>query len=93
MTYNIIVEDEAKYDLINIYNYITQNDSSAKAKKFILELKKSILSLETMPYRCRDSHYVEDKNSKDLIYKKYTIVFKIIDKNIHILTIFRQKKF
>ena len=76
MTYNIIVENEARYDLINIYNFITQNDSSVKAKKFIFELKKSMLSLETMPHRCRDSHYIEDKDTRDLIYKKYPVDYR-----------------
>jgi len=93
MIYNIIVEDEAKCDLQNIYDYISKNDSSSKAKKFILELQKSIVSLDKMPFRCRDSYYISDKDCKDLIYKKYTIVFKIIDKTIHILTIFRQKSY
>jgi len=93
MTYNIIVEDEANLDLLSMYNYISDNDSSHKAKKFILELEKKIISLESMPHRCRNSYYIDDIDTKDLIYKKYTIVFKIIKENIHILTIFRQKAF
>ncbi|PHQ66050.1 MAG: hypothetical protein COB99_00590 [Sulfurimonas sp.] len=46
-----------------------------------------------MPYRCRKSYYVDDEDTRDLIYKKYTIVFKIIENNIHILTLFRQRTF
>ena len=93
MTYSVVVEPEAQNDLLNIYTYISLNDSSKKAEKFILELKQKILSLETMPYRCRESHYVEDKDTRDLIHKKYTIVFKIINKSLHVLTIFRQKSY
>jgi len=34
----------------------------------------------------------ELKNTiKTLIYKKYTIVFKIIDAKVHVLTIFKQR--
>lgn len=46
-----------------------------------------------MPYRCRESLYIDDKDVRDMIYKKYTIVFKIINENIHILTVFRQRAF
>lgn len=93
MIYNIVVENEALKDLENIYSYISEQDSINKAKKFILELQKQINSLNEMPYRCRKSHYIDDENTRDLIYKKYTIVFKIINNNIHILTLFRQRAF
>ena len=46
-----------------------------------------------MPHRCRKSYYVDDENTRDFIYKKYTIVFKIVDSNVHILTLFRQREF
>ncbi|PLY10258.1 MAG: hypothetical protein C0628_09920 [Sulfurimonas sp.] len=50
-------------------------------------------SLSQMPHRCRKSYYVEDEDTRDLIYKKYTIVFKIIEQNVHILTLFKQRTF
>ena len=91
MTYKIIIEPEALQDLFNIKSYITTQDSTTKANRFILELKEKIKSLNEMPYRCRKSYYANDEETHDLIYKKYTIVFKILDDEVHILTIFRQK--
>ena len=93
MVYKILVEPEALQDLINIKTYITKQDSSSKAKKFISELQKNIKTLNEMPHRCRKSYYTNDENTHDLIYKKYTIVFKNININIHILTIFRQREY
>lgn len=93
MLYNIIVEPEALEDLQNIYSYISEQDSKNKARKFILELQKKINSLNDMPQRCRKSYYVDDEDTRDLIYKKYTIVFKIIEQNVHILTLFKQRTF
>lgn len=93
MSYTVLVENEANKDLQSIFKYISKNDSSVKAKKFILELSKKIESLNSIPYRCRGSYYSDDTNTRDLIYKGYTIVFKIINKNVHILTIFRQHSF
>jgi plasmid stabilization system protein ParE len=45
MSYTVLVENEANKDLQSIFKYISKNDSSVKAKKFILELSKKIESL------------------------------------------------
>jgi len=93
MIYEVIVEPEAIKDLVNIKTYITQQDSSNKANKFISELKHNIKTLSEMPQRCRKSYYTDTKNTHDLIYKKYTTVFQIIEKRVHVLTIFRQREY
>lgn len=93
MIYQIIVEPEAFTDLLSIKTYITQQDSQTKANKFISELKNNIKTLNEMPQRCRKSHYSDDENTHDLIYKKYTTVFKIIDDKVYVLTIFRQRTY
>jgi len=91
MLYKVIIEVEAFRDLLQIKAYITNQDTQTKANKFISELRKSIKTLNKMPMRCRKSHYTNDENTHDLIYKKYTIVFKIIDDKVHVLTVFKQK--
>jgi len=93
MTYKIIIQPEAIDDLYTIKSYITRSDSIKKANKFISELKQSIKSLETMPMRCRKSYYTDDENSHDLIYKKYTIVFKIIKDTVYVVSVFRQREY
>ena len=60
MTYRVIVEPEALQDLINIYNFISKNDSKNKATKFIRELEHSIASLSEMPLRCRKSGWTNE---------------------------------
>ena len=80
-------------DLESIFGYISQNDSVGKAKIFLEELKIQIQTLDNMPFRCRKSYYTEALDTYDFIYKGYTIVFKVIDTTVHILTIFRQKNF
>ncbi len=91
MTYAITVGSEAKDNLKAIYDYIEKQDSTSKAKNFIYELQNSVNSLESMPFRCRTSIYNNDDAVRDLIYKGYTIVFKVHDQTVHILSIFRQK--
>jgi plasmid stabilization system protein ParE len=93
MIYKIIVEPEAFEDLINIKTYITREDSITKAQQFLSELQRKIKTLSSMPNRCRKSLYTDAQNAHDLIYKKYTIVYKIIDDTVHILTIFKQRNY
>jgi len=92
MIYNIVVEPEAISDLINIKLFISK-DSPNRANNFITELKDKIKTLQNMPQRCRKSLYTQVKDSYDLIHKRYTIVYKIINDNVHILTIFRQRAY
>ena len=91
MSYDIIIEPEAQQDLRDIFNYIAENDSIAKAQSFIEHLQTAINSLEFMPQRCRKSLYIDDKNTKDLIHRGYTICYHILESNIHIVAVFRQR--
>jgi len=93
MEYTVVVEPEALSDLKNIYQYILKQDSKTKATTFINELHKIMASLNIMPNRCRKSYYLDKQNTKDLIYKGYSIVFQIRTTNVHVLAIFRQKSF
>ncbi|MFA5215502.1 type II toxin-antitoxin system RelE/ParE family toxin [Sulfuricurvum sp.] len=93
MTYSILVEPEDLQDLKNIFHYISEQDSKNKAADFINELRNAITSLSTMPYRCRKSFYTDDENTRDMIYKGYTIVFNVREDKVHVLTLFRQKTF
>jgi plasmid stabilization system protein ParE len=91
LKYNIIIEPEAENDLLNIFSYIKENDSEVKARNFIKKLQKSINSLSFMPQRYRNSHYIEDGRTKDLIYHGYTICYHILNESVHIVAIFRQR--
>jgi len=93
MTYIIILEPGAVQDLLSIKEFITQEGSKYRASHFIGELKKSIASLSEMPMRCRQSLYLEAENTRDLIYKGYTIVFQIREDYVYVLAIFRQKAY
>ena len=91
--YFIIVEPEAQNDLESIFKFISINDTKAKAKLFLTEIKTQIRTLDILPFRCRKSYYTEEADTYDLIYKGYTAVYKVIGNNIHILAIFRQKNY
>jgi plasmid stabilization system protein ParE len=87
--YNPIFESE----LLHIVNYIAKDKPNASIK-FALELEKSILDIPLFPFKYKPSSYFDDKNVRDMTYKRYTVVYEInLDTNtIEILKIFNQNK-
>lgn len=69
--------------LENQIDYIAL-DSPARARIFKSKLLAHIRQIPNHPYQYRKSIYFEDKNIRDLIYKGYTIVFRITDTTIEI---------
>ncbi len=91
MHYKIIIEPTAEHDLQTIFNYIKDNDSQNQAKNFIKKLQTAINSLSFMPKRCRDSLYIKDGKTKDLIYHGYTICYYIGENIVYVVAVFRQR--
>jgi len=75
----------------NIWDYIAQ-DSKNRANKFKKEIKRLIEDIHYMPYKCRKSIYFDDDNIRDLIYRGYTVVYKI-DEEKSIITVLGIKKY
>ena len=87
--YNPIFENE----LLHIVNRIAEDKPNASIK-FALELEKSILDIPIFPFKYKPSSYFDDKNVRDMTYKRYTVVYEVnLDANtIEILKIFNQNK-
>jgi plasmid stabilization system protein ParE len=87
--YNPIFENE----LLQIVNHIAKDKPNASIK-FAIELEKSILDIPIFPFKYKPSTYFNDKNVRDMTYKKYTVVYEVnLDANtIEILKIFNQNK-
>jgi len=80
-----------KTQLLNILKYIAK-DKLIASENFYSDLNEQIESLINSPLKCRQSFYSNDKNVRDMIFKKYTIQFKIYKHKISILKIFNKNK-
>jgi plasmid stabilization system protein ParE len=87
----IIYEPKFINSFYNIWDYISQ-DSKNRADKFKKELKVLIEDIPFMPYKCRKSIYFNDETIRDLIYKGYTIVYKV-NESRETITIIGIKKY
>jgi plasmid stabilization system protein ParE len=89
----IIRSRKFQINLLVILQHIAKDKVSA-SRNFQQELDNLIKNIPNFPYKYRQSVYFEDKNVRDLIYKKYTINYEInLEENsIEILNIFNQNK-
>ena len=76
--------------LDQILDYIA-NDSLNRSLLFNRQLQKCINNLANMPFKYRKSHYYDDPNVRDMIFKGYTIPYLIDeqDSKIILLDIFK----
>jgi len=65
---------------LEIYHFIAE-DSVNRAEIFEKELKNAMLNATHYPYKHRKSRYFASQNIRDLIFKGYTIPFKIDEDN------------
>ena len=77
----------------SIISFIAR-DSVSRAKSFKQQLDSRIDDLVHFPYKYRQSIHHTNKEVRDLIYKGYTIVYRIniVDDKIEILEIFKWTK-
>ena len=80
-----------KTQLLKILAHIAKDKVSA-SEKFYTNLDKQINDLVHSPLKCRQSFYSDDTDVRDLIFRKYTIQFKIYENKISILKIFNKNK-
>jgi plasmid stabilization system protein ParE len=74
----IIFKESFIRRLENQVEYIAP-DSPVQARKFKTELLNKIKQIPLNPTQNRKSVYFEDNTIRDLIYKGYTIVYRITD--------------
>jgi toxin ParE1/3/4 len=91
--YQVNLAQQAQNDLEQIFYYIAA-DSINNAENFVVQLEKKVYSLEIFP----DRHPLIPENEffgtdyRHLIYKKYRIVYRIVEKSVFVLRIFHGAK-
>ena len=91
--YQVNLTRHAQDDLEKIYYYIA-DESINSAVNFVLQLEKKVYSLEDFPDR---NPFIPENeffgtDYRHLIYKKYRIIYRIVEKSVYILRIFHGAK-
>ncbi|KIM12858.1 MAG: hypothetical protein KU38_03780 [Sulfurovum sp. FS08-3] len=69
-------------------------DKIGASKKFRIQLDKALDNMVDFPYQYRQSIYFNNKEIREMIFKGYTIVYRIKTEtqSIEIVSIFNQNK-
>jgi len=82
----IIYEEKFIDTFTNIWDFIAL-DSESRANQFKEELKNKIEDLVHMPYKFKQSIYFNCEEIRDLVYKGYSIPYKVDEVNNQIVVI------
>jgi len=83
----IIWTHEALERLLEIEHFISQ-DSPERAEKFVDQIIEHAESLSDGPLRGRTVPEISNPDIRELIFRKYRIVYRINGNNLDILTVF-----
>jgi len=89
----IIYKPTFSKQLKHIINYIAQDKPGASVN-FKNKLKENINLIPNNPYKYEQSQYFNDKNIRNMTFKKYTIIYRVrpIKQEIEIVRIFNRNK-
>ena len=84
----IVYDEKFVSKLHVVWEYIAQ-DSKTRANTFKRELRLNIENIPNFPYKYRRSTWFDFDNTRDLIFKGYTLPYAIYEDKIIVLDIFK----
>ena len=90
MGLSVFLTKDAATDLAELYYYLLINDSPRKAEYVLQQNEKNLSSLSEFPQRGvypNELLRIGVREYREIFYKPYRIIYRIIEKNIYILLI------
>ena len=87
MKYKVLITKTAEEDIFEIYKYVYQNDSPAKADKLFKRIQEAILDLEEFPTRGHIPEELERINVTgylEIHYKPYRIFYQVLNQTVYV---------
>ncbi|HKJ81824.1 MAG TPA: type II toxin-antitoxin system RelE/ParE family toxin [Ignavibacteriaceae bacterium] len=87
MSYKLLIDPLAKTDIIDIYNYVAENDSIENAKKLLSNLETTYLKLENLPTRGHIPPELRNtgiRRYREIHFKPYRIIYEIINNVVYV---------
>lgn len=89
-TWKVQVTSKFKIKFIETLEFISKDKPQA-AKNFKKEALKKIEALSYMPFRNMQSIYFENENIRDLIFKGYTFIYEINERNVVVFSLHKHQ--
>jgi toxin ParE1/3/4 len=86
----VLLTNDAAQDLAELYDYISLHDAPEKADYVLTQIEKIFSSLSESPERGaypKELLLVGIREYREIFFKPYRIIYRIIDRNIYVLLI------
>ena len=90
MPFQVFLTDDAARDLEDLYDYIELHDVPGKADLVLEQIEKVFINLSENPLRGaypRELLAIGLKEYREIFFKPYRIIYRIMDENVYILVI------
>jgi toxin ParE1/3/4 len=90
MSFVVFLTDDAGRDLEELYDYIALHDTPQKADYVLGQIERVFSRLSEFPERGphpKELRMLGIREYREIYFKPYRIIYRVIDKNIYILLI------
>ena len=84
-SYSVVLTDDAKADLQDIYDYVADYDAQLKADQLLQKLEKLVESLKSFPERGAVTKELRDlgiREYREVYYKPYRVIYRTTGKTV-----------
>ena len=87
MSFEVYIISDAEEDILDIYHYVSINDSEERAESLLSKIEETVVSLTKYPNRGHvppELERVGVYNYKEIHYKTYRIIYELIESTVYI---------
>ena len=89
-SYSVVLTDDAKADLQDIYDYVADYDAPLKADQLLGKLEKLVESLKSFPERgaaTKELSALGIREYREIYFKPYRVIYRITGKTVAVYLI------
>jgi len=87
MRFAVHIIADAERDLLDIYQYVAQNDSRENARELLRHIEQVILKLESMPLRGRyppELKRIGVLEFREVFFKPYRVIYQVVETKVYV---------
>jgi toxin ParE1/3/4 len=87
MPFEVLLTEDARRDIEDIYKYIADRDSRARANHVLDQIENVIRSLERFPQRGsypRELLALGIREYRQAFFKPYRLIYRVIDEHVYV---------
>ena len=85
--YSVFLTNDAKTDLLELYEYVAEHDATLKADQLLDKLEHLVASLAKFPKRgavTKELRAVGIQDYREVYFKPYRVIYRVIDLNVYV---------